>query len=164
MLTFKAIENFFDRDHVIAAMDETTLKALSKAGAFIRQRARTSMRRRKRPSEPGQPPSVHSGELREYLFFAWDASSRSVVVGPAGFKNSDVPNLQEFGGVRTNQRERTIRVVAPGQGPRGRRTEARTLRAGEPIVYPKRPYMAPALEKELSRVPSLFQNAVRVEA
>jgi hypothetical protein len=51
---------FFDRQSVIDRMTKANRRALSKVGAFIRRRARSSLRRRKRRSQPGSPPSVHS--------------------------------------------------------------------------------------------------------
>lgn len=53
--------NFFDRKAVLAAVDKATLRVLSKFGAFVRRRAKSSIRKRKKASPPGQPPSSHSG-------------------------------------------------------------------------------------------------------
>lgn len=134
--------NFFDRQRVIESIDEASRKSLSKAGAYIRQRARSSMRRRKRSSNPGQAPTVREGSLKRLLFFAWDQGSRSEVVGPAGFKNSMVPEVLEYGGVTT--------IV--------RRKNGRLERVQVKIA--PRPYMAPALEREKANVPSMFKAAM----
>jgi hypothetical protein len=128
---------FFDRKVVIDAMDKATRAALSKAGAFIRTRARTSMRRRKGISGPGQPPSVHTGLLKDRLFFGYDPSNRSVVVGPERIGKADAPPLLEFGGS--------------------------TTRRGKPARYRPRPFMAPALDAEVraGTIPPQWTNSIR---
>lgn len=103
---------FFDRDLVKNAVDRSTVKILSRFGAYVRTRAQRSMRRRKKASNPGQPPSRHQGGLRDYILFAYERtgwSGHSVVVGPIlfGTTNFDkdgnkvlgtVPALHEYGG------------------------------------------------------------------
>ncbi len=54
---------FFDRKRVVDATDRATRRVLSKFGAFVRQTARRSIRRRRSVSQPGQPPSSHTGLL-----------------------------------------------------------------------------------------------------
>lgn len=148
MLTFKAVDMFFDRAAVIADMDETTRRALSKAGAFIRTRARTSMRRRRGVSPPGQPPSAHQGDLKRFLYFAWDPATRSVVVGPVGFSQSRVPSILEIGGPSAT------RVYNRATG----------RREDRPITVRPRPYMGPALAQEIDSIPPLFRLSSRTEA
>ena len=48
---------FFDRAKVKNAVDKGVRKVLSKFGAFVRRTARSSIRKRKRVSAPGEPPS-----------------------------------------------------------------------------------------------------------
>jgi hypothetical protein len=132
---------FFDRKLVMDKMGEATRRALSKAGAFIRTRARTSIRKRKKISKPGSPPSSHVGTLKKLLFFGYDPSAKSVVVGPAAFGKAEAPSLLEFGG----QVKRATR--------RGRKT----------MVYRPRPFMGPALQREVEAgtIPKQWQNAIR---
>lgn len=146
MLTWKIKGKFFDRAPVIRAIGPARAKALSKAGAFIRRRAQTSMRRRKAPSKPGTPPSVHTGDLRRLIFFGYEKSSESVVVGPIKFKSGEAPPLNEFGG------ERPFRVKDRGGA-------ERTI----VLVYPARPFMGPALRAEAAAgtIPKHWQNTVR---
>lgn len=160
-LTLKmAKQNFFDRAKVIEAVDEGTRKVLSKFGAFVRQRAKTSIRYRDRAGLPGQPPSAHRtmmrrktnrrtgaskaqavSPLREFILFAYDSGSRSVVIGPALLKaGSRAPALLEYGG--------TASVLDPRTGRRKRAT------------YRARPYMRPAFDAELSSLPDLWKNSV----
>ena len=137
---------FFDRVTVRKAVDRGKRRALSRAGAFIRQRARTSIRPRKRSSRPGEPPSSHTGLLRRLILFGYDRQRDSVVVGPVGFKRSRAPNVLEFGG-RT--------VVETGRARKGQKRKKRTVRIAA------RPYMRPALEKERSTLPAVWRNSVR---
>lgn len=129
---------FFDRRAVQRDMDRKSRRVLSRFGAFVRRRAKSSIRKRRRISEPGKPPSSHSGELRGMIFFAWDARTRSVVVGPASFNRpTGVPSLLEFGGVRPG-------VTVDGK-PRV-------------MVYRARPYMGPAELAERPKFAPLFRG------
>lgn len=104
---------FFDRNLVVNAVGLTAAKALSRGGAFVRRKARSLVRYRKRPSSPGKPPSAHGNwsALRELLFFNYDPATKSVVVGPAifGSQGGRVPGVLERGGIvpgRMNPRRR----------------------------------------------------------
>jgi hypothetical protein len=143
MIDFRIKDLFFDRGPIVRAVEKARRAVLSKAGAFIRTTARNSMRRRKGSAPPGQPPHVHKGTLRRLIFFGYDRSSDSVVVGPVGFRASTAPNLLEFGGKATLVRRRRGKVV------RDRAT------------YESRPFMGPALEKERPRLPQLWAGSVR---
>lgn len=139
---------FFSAPKVKRAVDRARRKALSKAGAFIRQVARTSMRRGRGSSLPGTPPRAHEGSLRRLLFFAFDPASDSVVVGPVGFRRSEAPSTLEFGGTITVTRRR----ARPGGGNVVEKRRAR---------IEARPYMGPALRKELPNMPKRWANSVR---
>jgi hypothetical protein len=129
---------FFDSAAVKNATDERTRRALSRFGAFVRQRARRSMRTRRGPSAVGSPPSVHKGQLKAFVFFQWDRSTSSVVVGPTPFARGTAPEANEYG------KASVVRL------PTGR-----TIRA----VYKPRPFMAPALAAELPRLADCFEKA-----
>ena len=121
---------FFDREEVNRLVDRQERKALSRFGAFVRTRARSSIRKRKAISPPGSPPSDHGGALKRLLFFAYDKESRSVVIGPTLFtgtrRSGQVPRAPE-------SLEKGAFVTAPGVKPRH---------------YRPRPFMLPAFEKE----------------
>src|SRR5690606_6172596 len=53
----KITELFFDRKAVTSRVDKATRKVLSRFGAFVRRTARSSIRKRKKTSQPGSPPS-----------------------------------------------------------------------------------------------------------
>jgi len=147
MIDMRITSLFFDRPKVRRAIDHARRRSLSKAGAFIRQRARTSIRKRKRVSRPGQTPTSHTGLLRRFIFFGYDRRTESVVVGPVGFRRSRVPSVLEVGGRTVMQSRR-----------RGRGQKKRTVRIAA------RPYMRPALEKERSNLPTVWRNSVRASS
>lgn len=156
-----AKSNFFDRAKVKAAMDRAAHKVLSRLGAYVRQRAKTSLRYRDRASLPGNPPSVHRtglrrktnkktgtrtvqavSPLRELILFAWDASRRSVVIGPVLLRaGSKVPALLEYGGVG-EVRDPVTRKVRKA-------------------AFAPRPYMRPALDEELKLLPPNWRDTIK---
>lgn len=160
---------FFDRDAVMGAMSTQSAKVLSKFGAFVRQRAKSSIRRapfvnvgtgqiirgRRKAgvkyaeavSKPDQPPYSHGEQLlKRFILFAYDRSARSVVIGPAKLnernRNRDgalATELLEYGGS-------TVRTNRTG----------RDYRAN----YEPRPYMTPAFRIEMQRLPEIWQRVV----
>ena len=56
MINMRIKDMFFDRHVVIAAVDKAKRKVLSKAGAFIRTAAKSSIRKRKGSAPPGPHP------------------------------------------------------------------------------------------------------------
>ena len=87
-------------------------------------------------SRPGEPPRSITGLLRRFLYFAFDPSRRSVVIGPARISSgSGAPETLEHGGF-TKRGSRRVRIDA-------------------------RPYMGPALEREQVQLPALWRNSVR---
>lgn len=139
---------FFDKKAVTDALDPGVRRALSKLGAFTRQRARSSLRYSKKTAAPGQPPSVHrttkysrvsrskktgqekrqpASPLRELIFFAYDPQTKSVVTGPVlGGSESGAPERLEYG-----------RGVSP------------------------HPFMAPAGAAALGELPAEFRDLIR---
>lgn len=138
MIDMRIKRFFFDREAVRRAVHPAKIKVLSKIGAFVRKGAQTSMRYRKGASKPGQPPSAHKrfgALLRRLIYFGYDPSTDSVVVGPIRAKAGKAPNLQEFGG--------------------------RARWGGKMVTLPARPFMAPALAKEEPKLPSYWTNSVK---
>ncbi len=136
---------FFDRHVVMAAVDNAKRKVLSKAGAFIRTAARTSIRKRKGSAPPGAPPHSHEGSLRRLIFFGYDKANDSVVIGPVGFKKSapPAPSVLEHGGDTVVLRRRGGKLTS------------------QKVRIAPRPYMAPALEKERPKLPQLWRNLIK---
>ena len=113
-LNLRMRDFFFDRQAVIDRMGKANVRAVSKAGAFIRTRARTSLRRRKKSSPPGRPPSVHSTDnvaTLKNILFAYEPHAQTLVVGPVALnqinqswidmRTRTVPQVLEFGDVLT---------------------------------------------------------------
>ena len=139
---------FFDRQAVMDAVDRAALRNLSRAGSFIRTAARSSLRKRRRISRPGEPPSVHTADrvaTLKNIWFIYDPIQRSVVVGPVKLPGSrlrmsdreTVPALLEFGGTAMVGRRRRVSRYAP------------------------RPFMGPAMERELPKFANIWANSVR---
>lgn len=80
------------------ALEAARRRALAAAGSALRRYAQTSMQRRKKPAAPGAPPSVHEGDLRQKILYAYDPQSRSEVIGPVVTRQgSNTPQRLEFG-------------------------------------------------------------------
>ena len=152
---FNKKQFFFDRQIVIDAVGRASAKNLSKAGSFIRRSARSSLRRRKKISPPGEPPSVHTKDpvaTLKNIWFVFDPAQRSVVVGPLKLKGSrlegsnrpTVPSLHELGG-----------AAVVGGRPNGKRKPKRRAK------YAPRPFMGPAMERELPKFAGLWANSVK---
>jgi len=143
---------FFDSEKVRRSLDAKTRRALSRFGAFVWRRSKSSLKYRTVKSAAGSPPSVHRSEqftrikkskgkevrqasspFRELRYFAWDERTRSVVVGPTIFRRSNlIPKLHAFGGsVRTKKGLAT---------------------------YQKRPTEELALQAELPKFTGLFRS------
>ncbi len=140
-ITFQqAKQGFFDRGKVQRSVDAATRRVLSKFGAFVRQRAKSSIRSRKGISLPGSPPSSHVGLLKKFILFAYDPGRKSVVIGPTLIRADSVaPRLLEHGGETTLE----------------------TKRGAQRARYRPRPFMGPAFVAEQSQLPGLWKNSVR---
>ena len=141
---------FFDANPVIRAMDDATRRVLSRFGAYVRTRAKTSIRKSKKISAPGSPPKSHAGHLRRLIFFGYDFAKASVVIGPTPFRGPAIaPRLLEEGGTTVAKRDRFWRAGV-GRNAKGQFTR----------VAP-RPYMGPAFHKEIPSLPALWRDSIR---
>ncbi|MHB1158233.1 MAG: hypothetical protein ACYC26_15520 [Phycisphaerales bacterium] len=138
MIGFDIKQLFFDKPAVIGKVDRATRKVLSKFGAFVRTTARHSIRPRKKPSPPGSPPSSHTGLLKKFIYFGYDPSKRSVVIGPVRLSEQgrgEAPHLLEYGGV---------------------------WRIGKKVAhYSPRPFMRPAFEHEKPKLPAMWAGSIK---
>ena len=143
---------FFDRQIVIDAVGRASAQNLSKAGSFIRRAARSSLRRRRKTSPAGEPPSVHTKDpvaTLKNIWFVFDPAQQSVVVGPLkldgskleGSNRPTVPALHELGGTA---------VILDRRRKRKQRAK-----------YARRPFMGPAMERELPKFSGLWANSVK---
>lgn len=141
---------FFDRQPVVSAVDRTKKRVLNRFGAYVRRTARQSIRKRKRVSRPGEPPSSRKGQLRRFLCYGYEPGRDSVVIGPAKLSRSrfSIPEILEHGGVST------VRVRSH-KDRRGRRRRTRRQ-----VAYAARPFMQPAFEQEQQKLPQLWKDAL----
>lgn len=161
-------DRFFDREKVVKQIGRENVRKLSKMGAYVRQRARTDILRRgprrkikvggvkrSQASAPGQPPYVWSRNsfvtLRNILF-GLDRIGNAVLIGPRAvpskrLKNSSavtVPELLEKGGTSSV-------AVDPETGEAlGYQPTGNTAFAMRSVHYAARPFMGPALQKEIA--------------
>jgi hypothetical protein len=169
---------FFDRIAVIQAMDKATHGAMSRASAFIKRAAQTSMKYRKKKSAAGAPPSAHKDGrgplLRKFLWFYYDPRTRSAVIGPIKLSAwpAEAGPLNEFGG--TAPRIVFVKQVTRKTTGAQRKAYRNLLKTGQLVRkrgprktvtarYPQRPFMAPALKKEVAsgHVLKQWHNSVR---
>jgi hypothetical protein len=161
-VTYALKDMFFDRAAVQNRLNKAEHRILSKIGAFIRRRAsKYVLRRRKRTSKPGQPPSIHSTDdvaSLKNILFGLDATKHSVVIGPVklngGYPGQTIPNLMEFGGtVQVFQERMKYRDKKRGKNKHawwrfnGVKVPYKEYRMHS-AVYPARPFMKRALEIE----------------
>ena len=142
MIRFEITKLFFDKKAVRDKVDAGTRRVLSKFGAFVRRTARSSIRKRKKPSSPGSPPSSHIGLLKKFIFFGYEPAKRSVVIGPVRLSQQgrgEAPHLVEYGGSTKVEH-------------RGKRKRAK--------VRP-RPFMGPAFEKEQPKLPAMWRDSIK---
>ena len=141
-LTIKQAKIKFAEKPILSAKDRGTRRALKSIGALVPTVARRSMKKKKNPSQPGQPPRVIEGKLKRFLFFVVDGSE-SVTIGPAKLAETGTPSILEYGGVKRN------RVRKQGR------------RAIQSVKVEARPYMRPANETTSDKYADLFKNAFK---
>lgn len=180
---------FFTDPAIEKAVDKSVALALSKWGAYVRRSARQSIKKRKKPSLPGNPPHSHEGSLKRLLNFYFDKVTKTVVVGPEIKSNSSgAPNTLEFGGASVKSPKNVDRKFKVGdfgpiravQDATGREVFVWTrLKSGKQcrraselykryivskwrvIKVAPRPYMNPAMMKNLHVAPYCFKASLR---
>lgn len=166
---FKMKAMFFDRQAVIRDLDRRERAALIRIGSFVRTRARSLIRSRKRKpkrgrpaklSQQGEPPISWQKPGLKNILFHYDSREKSVVIGPVQFNHGqDVPGLLELGGMNriTESRYYDRRMPwHPGEwqnGPVETRQRSVNIEA--------RPFMGPALEKEQDTILDAFEWAAK---
>ena len=113
------------------AASEGTFRGLAHAGAAIRLAARRSIRRSAKPSMEGAPPHTRRGLMKRAILYSVDKRRERVVIGPAHSIAGPSGGVHEFGG-RFRKR-----------------------------MYPRRPFMGPALIKLRNRLPKMWASSIR---
>jgi len=171
---YSKTRSFFHRALIIDPVERAKHQYLSKAGAFIRRDAKGLIRRAKKPSRPGNPPHDHTGLLRERIFFAEDTTTGHMLVGPEKTNQvffagdgqpvtGTVPEIleQPEGGdiqvleVYSDHFKKWVRAdLRSKRKLAGRKTRLRR------VHIESRPFMAPALAKNVDKFPDLWKNVV----
>lgn len=170
MMKMKMQRLFFDTPHVRRQVERGRLKALRKTGGYIRKAILGNIRQRPYSvhSKPGHSPFAHDQTFKGNIFFAYDPSTKSVVVGPA-FLNlmgqraspkigigsvgrGTIPAVLEYGGsIRTGE------ILRRKFKNRARKIGLR----GGWVKIAARPYVGPALARSLPYVPEHFRNTIQ---
>lgn len=197
---FKA--NFFNTPAMEKLLAPGERKAAGKMGGYVRRAARNSLKYSDGPAAANRPPNVHQfftrhkanrktgqvaaqpvSPLRELLFYAWDQTSKSTVVGPVLFAGSakkhtsaaTVPSVLEKGGVvrvskdvaitkghKSTRRQYDAFLAGVATGKIARKpVETRTVVT--PKFYHAHPFMGPALTRSLPKFSSFFANSLRTQ-
>lgn len=146
---------FFDRKAVTDSITKDEKKRLTQFGAGVRKAAQKSIKMGVGSAPAGQPPHGHASGmkvrkskstgkvreqkvslLREFLYFVFERENRSVIIGPARLNNvtGDAPAALEAGGPSVIKSFGNLKSVT---------------------IKPH-PYMQPAFDAELPKVPSLW--------
>jgi hypothetical protein len=176
-------KSFFDADRILKSMDRATHRVLSRHGAFVRTRSRTSIRYRKDPAPPGRPPSAHktvtrlktnrkgvtkrqaSSPYRDGIYFSYDKAAKRVVIGPVIFpsaRRKGTPERLEYGGTVAGK----VRVPIAGMPERDEKGRylplgMRTRLVPATLRYEPRPAMHPAHAAELPKSLASLRDSMR---
>jgi hypothetical protein len=190
MIGMTVKHQFLNPRFVIAATRRAERTVLSRQGAYVRGIAKRKIRRRKNPdlsSPPGTPPYTHTGALKKSIVFA--VGTDSVIIGPSWSEIGRIGHTHEFGGTEpakpSRKRKNNWVLAVGGHGPiaikNGRpvivklRTSAQVARArnlarqipagmtmGKPRrLYPKRPFIGPALSEALPALPKMWADSIK---
>jgi len=152
-LNMNELKSRFNAGLVLSAVDRAKKRNLTKQAAFTRRSAKSSIRRRRRTSAPGSPPSSHSGLLRKLIYFIYEPSTQSVVIGP--MLTNQARKLSKY---RLTQNKTVPETLETGG--RVTRTSVRTGRTKRVYVQP-RPFMRPALIKGLADLEKYWKDTVK---
>ena len=137
-------KTFFTSRKVLRLLDKKTHAALKRFGQYVRTTAKRSIKpvgKKGKPSAPGQPPKSRRGLLKNFIFYGFDLTKRSVVIGPARLSGKGkAPSVLEYGG------------TVKGKSKKAHITSSKVS---------ARPYMGPAFEKGKKRLSALWQNNAR---
>lgn len=167
--------SYFDRQAVIDAVGKARAQVLSKFGAFVRRKARTSIRPITRyRSESAMPEWLKKGYLQAKAITK--RQGKPAPKKPRRHSAPGEPPRSIVGLLRENiefsydSQSRSVvagpvRLPRGGQAPEmleyGGRETIRTKKGARSVTYAPRPYMAPAQAETLGKVGPLWANSVR---
>ena len=122
---------FFEKK-IKERMEQASIHSLNRAGFIFRKEVIRSIQqvRNEEPSLPGTPPHSQTGKLRVAIRYNVDKNKGSVVIGPRFSVVRQVGRVHE-------------------EGLRFKKTS-----------YPKRPFMAPELERIVPRLPRFWARTI----
>lgn len=134
-------ESYFDVKAVLDPERRAKKSLLLRFGLYTRDDARRSLRSvgiRGKAASAGSPPHSRLGLLKNQMFFALEANT--VVCGPAKLsgrrpQSRPAPEVLEVGGSVTHD--------------------------GHTAVFVKRPFMKPALDRNIRKISRLLEDQVR---
>lgn len=137
---------------------------LGRLGSYTRKVAQRSIRKRDRASEPGQPPSSHTGILKKLIVFSVDKPNEDVYIGPLKthqvFFNKHrqpvrgtIPAILEHGGQITILEQFIFGDWERVDLRRRKRSTEKRLRT---INIAARPYMRPAFTLAQRNIKQLY--------
>lgn len=144
--------------------------------------------RRSAPAAPGQPPKTYRGRIRRAIVYAVDRERQNAVIGPDRRIIGRIGHVHEFGG-REKRRGSNFKIAIGGHGPIGMRTNKKSgklglvvvrlktaaqvqraeavnadydrhLKSKPPAVFPPRPFMGPALHKQINTIPRHWRGVI----
>jgi len=128
---------------VIGAVGRVRAEAFRVTAMNIRKTAMRSMKKGTKAqyvSKPGEPPRRHSSALQKSILYALDERRMSAVIGPVKYKGqSKGASALEKGGTVTRTDRRKKKKVT--------------------IKIKPRPFMVPALQKEVKNMAKYLQYA-----
>lgn len=157
----KFVDGFFDRAAVMNAVGAAKVRIFNDYGRAVRAGAQRSLKYADGPSAAGQPPHAHKSRtrtrtskstgktrtrsvsfLREFLFYKYDKSTESVVIGPERLDSTVDPRslpALEYGGPST--------ILDHGKR--------------KNVTIAAHPFMHPAAAAEAPGLPERWRNSVR---
>lgn len=141
------------------ATNKGAYRSLRHAAFSIRKSAIESMVFAKGPSKPGTPPHAHTERLRRSVVVesASDKNKYDIVVGPSysrvkiGGRPPWLARVLEHGGTFKRKKKRKRR---------GRPRKDEEPQQMVSVTYPARPFMQPALQRNLARFHKEWQGAI----
>ena len=164
-MTAQLSKIFVETERISKAKNRSIDGSIIRQLAYLRGTARKSLRRRKKPSPPGKPPSVHSTDpvaTLKAILFVYDKNDMSGIVGPRKTNSSyarrtltrPLPSVMETGGTLTIEEKLVELGPAHGYKKYWYRTDRRrrSYKRKQDILRIRRvkiaarPFMGPALD------------------
>lgn len=169
---------FLDDYHVMKKLKVAEQRLYAQSGAYVMKTARNLIKsqkgKKKKVSQPGQPPRSQTGLLKEHIYFAYDPGTGGLVIGPSKLnaKGTDVPRTLEEGGESEGVLPRNWNVtqeVADSLGipesDRGYVTKEGRVFLKKEVRYKRRlaprPYMSTAREKSEPKLMKMWEDSVK---